>query len=329
MKIGMTYDLRSDYLKMGYSEEETAEFDRDETIDSIEAAIKAAGYATDRIGNINSLAARLVTGDTWDLVFNIAEGMRGIAREAQVPALLEAYNVPYTFSNPLVLAVTLHKGMTKELVRAAGVPTADFCVVGTESAIGNISLPFPLFVKPVAEGTSKGITARSMVTSAAELRAVCRELLHQFHQPVIVEKYLPGREFTVGIIGSGDEAYAIGALEVLPKKNAEAHSITYWNKENCEEVVDYAISSDRSGLQAQEISLQAWRALGCVDAGRVDVREDEQGNAQFIEVNPLAGLHPTHSDLPILCTLAGIRHTELIARIISCALNRYKSVLKK
>ena len=126
MRIGLTYDLRSDYLAMGLSMEETAEFDKDETVAGIEAALRALGYTTDRIGHAKALIRRLEDGDRWDLVFNICEGLAGVAREAQVPAILDLYGVPYVFSDPLVLALTLHKGMTKRIVRDAGVLVAVF-----------------------------------------------------------------------------------------------------------------------------------------------------------------------------------------------------------
>ena len=129
MKIGLTHDLRDDYLAEGYSEEETAEFDRAETIDAVDRTLTELGFRTDRIGHLKSLTGRLAAGDRWDLVFNIAEGLRGFGREAQVPALLDAYEIPYTFSDPLVLALTLHKGMTKHVIRDMGIPTPDFAVI--------------------------------------------------------------------------------------------------------------------------------------------------------------------------------------------------------
>ncbi len=129
MTIGLTYDLRSEYLAAGFGEEETAEFDRDDTIDAIETALQELGYETDRIGTARTLTSRLSQGDRWDLVFNIAEGLNGIGREAQVPALLDIFNIPYTFSDPMVMSLTLHKGMTKRIVRDAGIPTVDFHVV--------------------------------------------------------------------------------------------------------------------------------------------------------------------------------------------------------
>jgi D-alanine-D-alanine ligase len=156
MKIGLTYDLRDEYLAAGYDEEATAEFDRADTIDSIENAIRSLGHETDRIGHVRQLVTRLAAGDRWDLVFNICEGMHGIAREAQVPALLEAYEIPCTFADPVVMAVCLHKGLTKTLVEKAGLPTARFAVVEQISDVDNVDLPYPLFAKPIAEGTGKG-----------------------------------------------------------------------------------------------------------------------------------------------------------------------------
>ena len=126
MNIGLTYDLRNDYLAEGYSEEETAEFDRPDTIEGIEAALLELGYRTDRIGNAKRLVERLAQGDRWDLVFNIAEGLHGVAREAQVPAILDVYDIPYTFSDPLVLSLALHKNLTKTVVRQAGIRHARF-----------------------------------------------------------------------------------------------------------------------------------------------------------------------------------------------------------
>ena len=156
MRIGITYDLRDDYLAMGYGLEETAEFDRADTIEAIEGALRQLRHRPERIGNIRELARRLVAGERWDLVFNIAEGVKGMGREAQVPALLEAYEIPYTFSDTLVNALTLHKGMAKRVVRDAGVPTAPFAIVEEPADIRDVGLPFPLFAKPAGEGTGKG-----------------------------------------------------------------------------------------------------------------------------------------------------------------------------
>ncbi len=323
MKIGMTYDLRDDYLREGYTPEETAEFDRVDTIDALDEAIRACGHETERIGNAGRLVERLARGERWDLVFNIAEGLRGVGREALVPALLDAYEIPYTFSDPLVLALTLHKGMTKAVLRDAGIPTADFAVVGTPADIEAVSLSYPLFVKPVAEGTGKGISDASRVQTPAELRQVCENLLAEFHQQVLVETFLPGREFTAGVVGTGDEATVAGVMEVLFKESgAEDLIYSYHNKSNYEQVIEYRVPEPEVIESCAELALSAWRVLGCRDGGRVDIRMDGRGRPNFIEVNPLAGLNPVHSDLPILCRLNNITFQELMERILESAFKR-------
>jgi D-alanine-D-alanine ligase len=322
MTIGITYDLRQDYLDLGYSEEETAEFDREDTISAIDHTLQKLGHATDRIGNIWNLTRRLVKGERWDLVFNIAEGFRGFGREAQVPAILDAYDIPYTFSGPLVLALTLHKGLTKRVIRDLGVPTPDFVEITQLEDISRVKLPFPLFAKPVAEGTGKGIDAKSVIRTRAELMTVCQRLLKSYQQPVLVERFLPGREFTVGITGTGSSARSVGVMEVILLKGAEAAVYSYTNKEYCEELVKYQRVDDTTAQLAAETALAAWRGLNCRDAGRVDLRADEKGIPNFMEVNPLAGIHPEHSDLPIICTLHGISYKQLFQMILDSVSER-------
>ncbi len=328
MKVGLTYDLRQDYLAAGYGEEETAEFDRPDTIDAIEAAVRALGHETDRIGHVRALVQRLAAGDRWDFVFNIAEGLRGSAREAQVPALLEAYEVEHTFSDALIMALTLHKGMTQHVLRDMGLPTAAFFLIESEADIARVELPFPLFAKPVAEGTAKGIDGRSKINNRDELGQVCRRLLTTFHQSVLVEEFLPGREVTVGITGTGDEAVAIGTLEVILVGEAEPHSYTYVNKERCEELCKYVRIEGPLADEAERLSLAAWRGLGCRDAGRVDLRAGADGRLRVMELNPLPGLHPEHSDLPILCTQLGIPYQELMRRIVTSTGRRVRGKVK-
>jgi len=322
MNIGLTYDLRQDYLANGFGEEETAEFDKPETIDAIDQSLHELGHETDRIGNIVGLTQRLAIGDRWDMVFNIAEGLKGFGREAQVPALLEAYDIPYTFSDPLVLSLTLHKGMTKHVVRDLGVPTPDFCVVESPADAAAVDLPFPLFAKPVAEGTGKGIPAASKITSRTQLLSVCKALIKKFAQPVLVEAFLPGREFTAGIIGTGKTARVIGVIEVVLREAAEADAYSYWNKEKYEQLVEYRLIQGPVADQAAEVALAAWRGLGCRDAGRVDLRADAEGMPHFLEVNPLAGLHPVHSDLCIIARTIGMPYVELIGAIMASAQGR-------
>jgi D-alanine-D-alanine ligase len=322
MHIGITYDLRADYLAAGYGEEETAEFDQIGTIEAIDGALHELGHANDRIGHARNLIERLAEGECWDLVFNICEGLRGQARESQVPAILDVYEIPYTFADPAVLAISLDKALTKTVLRSAGLPTPDWHVVKGYGDFMRCKLEYPVIAKPLAEGTGKGINGASKIAERAKLRDVCQRLLTRYRQPVLVERFLPGREFTVGILGTADEAEAIGTLEVCLRSDAEPDVYSYANKEHCEQFVDCRLvcsSNDDRVAEAEQIALAAWRTIGGRDAGRIDLRCDENGRPQLMEINPLAGLHPTHSDLPMLWTAIGRDYVELIERIVDSA----------
>ncbi|MCX6245606.1 MAG: D-alanine--D-alanine ligase [Bacteroidetes bacterium] len=324
MRIGLTFDLRSDYLKEGYTEEETAEFDKESTVEAIERELHFLGHSTERIGHILNLTRKLVSGERWDLVFNISEGLYGIGREAQVPAILDAYKIPYTFSDPLVLALTLHKGMTKHVIRDCGIPTPDFAIVSSMKDLGAVDLPYPLFVKPNAEGSGKGIAFNSKVSNPEELRTTCADRWKERNFPLLVETYLPGREFTVGILGTGEESFSVGAMEVIFRQTAGESIYSYDMKANYEQFVDYALPEPEVMGPICEMALKAWKALECRDGGRVDVRLDAQGITNFIEVNPLAGLNDITSDLPILARMNGYDYSFIIKTVIDSAVKRIK-----
>jgi D-alanine-D-alanine ligase len=323
MHIGVTYDLRSDYRALGYSEEATAEFDAEETIAAVCAALGGLGHRVERIGGVRPLAAALVAGRRWDAVFNICEGLKGVSREAQVPALLEAFDVPYMFSDPLTLALALDKAMAKRVVRDAGVPTADFALIENESDIAKVTLAFPLFLKPVAEGSGKGVGGRSKVDNRSELESVARDLLKTFAQPVLVEEFLPGREFTVGITGAGPQATVLGISEIVPGEKYVGHAYGYENKEEWEGRLQVVRARDDVAQAAGDVALAAWRALRCRDGGRADVRLDRDGQPRFIEVNPLAGMRPGYSDLCFIAAFEGLSYQQLIGKFLDAFLARH------
>jgi D-alanine-D-alanine ligase len=324
MHIGVTYDLKDEYLELGYSAEQVAEFDRVDTIDALVASIERLGHSVTRIGRAASLMHHLERGERWDLVFNIAEGLTGTARESQVPAILDIVGIPYTFSDPLVLAVCLDKRLAKHVVSERGINTPAFVVVDELNALERTNLGFPLFAKPLAEGTSRGVSAASRIQTQAQLISVCDQLLTYHQQPVLVERYLPGREFTVGILGTGQNARSLGALEIhLHGHDNDVYS--YDNKQLFEGRVNYSIAEDAIALASEQLALAAYRALGCRDGGRVDVRCDEHGQPSFIEANPLAGLNPEISDLAILARLRGLSYDSIIAEIVQSATQRVKT----
>ena len=321
MRIGLTYDLRTWYLERGYTMDETAEFDKEETVVALENEILRLGYDTVRIGNIFQLVEKLAAGERWDMVFNIAEGIYGDGRESVVPALLDQYRIPYVFSGPVVMGVSLNKYLTRLVVEAAGVPVCPGIIANSVHDLDDLSsLEFPLFVKPVAEGTGKGITTRSVVRDKESLVTLVSELLANYHQPVLVEEYLPGREFTVGVTGNGADAKVTGGMEVICKDNLP-YSVEV--KENYENYVQYRVYDDDIKPECDAVALGAWRALGAVDAGRVDMRADRHGRMCFIEANPLAGLNPVHSDLPMLSRMNGLAFSTLMEIIMNSATKRY------
>ncbi len=326
MKIGMTYDLRGDYLAMGFTEDQVAEFDENRTIDSIERTLRELGHEPDRIGHVKALAARLVKGDRWDLVFNIAEGVKGRSREAQVPALLEAYDIPYTFSDPLVCAVTLDKAVAKRIVQSHGLRTPAFHVVEDAAGLAKLAclkLSYPLFAKPIAEGTGKGISTRSRIDTHDQLADVCGDLLESYRQPVLVEEFLPGREFTTAIVGTGHQARAIGTMEIVVKKSEHGGIYSYETKEQCETLIEYRHTKPcELRSEVEKLAVDSYVALECRDGGRVDIRLDAHGKPSFMEVNPLAGLNPGHSDLPMIAEMEGISYRELLEQIIASASKR-------
>jgi D-alanine-D-alanine ligase len=322
-RIGLVYDLRSDYLALGYCESDVAEFDSEDTINALHQTIESLGYAVERIGNGWALCRALAAGKRWDLVFTIAEGLTGRSREAQVPAILELYQIPYTFSDPLVCAATLDKAVAKKLVAAEGLPTAGFAVVRCAGDLASVNLAYPLFAKPLAEGTGKGIDQHSKIENPKQLQKICKHLLDSYHQPVLVETYLSGREFTVGIVGSGPKARVIGTMEIEVAAEGEPAIYSYLNKEECETRIRYSALREPAIKQAVEsLALGCYQVLECRDGGRVDIRCDGHGKPFFLEVNPLAGLHPTHSDLPMIATQEGMKYEELIDAILRSALER-------
>ncbi len=321
MRIGLTYDLRSWYLERGYSMDETAEFDKEETVAALEDALARLGYETERIGNIFELVEKLAAGKRWDMVFNIAEGLYGDGRESVVPALLDQYRIPYVFSGPVVMGISLNKYLARLVVEAAGVPVPPGIIAAAADDLEKAAaLTFPLFVKPVAEGTGKGITERSVVRDMDSLRTMVTELLAAYRQPVLIEEYLPGREFTVGVTGTGAEAKVTGGMEVICKDNLP-YSVEV--KENYEHFARYSVYDEDMRQECDAVALGAWRALGAVDAGRVDMKADRNGRICFIEANPLAGLNPVHSDLPMLSRMNGMSFDTLMRLIMESARMRY------
>jgi len=316
-------------------DDEFAEWDSVETIDAVAAALAHHGEVI-RLEAREDFPQRLRDARP-DIVFNIAEGLRGPNREAHVPAICEFYGIPYSGSDPFTLALCLDKSRTKEILRANGVPTADWALVREISDLERVASrgwTYPLFAKPVHEGSSKGITERNLAADAASLHSVVAELLDRYAQPVLVETFLPGAEFTCGVLGNGTQARVLpivgmnfGALPegALPIYGFEAK----WLWDRPENPLDiFSCPAKVSGAlraEIEDVVLRAYSVLGCRDWSRVDVRLDTAGRANIVEVNPLPGILPDPSDnscLPKAARAAGLDYDALIGAALKAAAAR-------
>jgi D-alanine-D-alanine ligase len=213
--------------------------------------------------------------------------------------------------------------MAKRVVRDQGVPTPDFSVIERVEDIDRIKLPFPLFLKPISEGSGKGVDADSKVADRASLERVAVALLERYRQPVLAEQFLPGREFTVGITGTSADAEVLGVTEICRTEKFIGDGYGYRNKEYWEDKVVIRLCEDEAGDAAAQVALEAWRALRCRDGGRVDIRNDADGKPNFIEVNPLAGLRPDYSDLCFITNFKKLTYQDLIDRIMASFFKRH------
>ena len=327
MKIGFTYDLRDVYIPDENSPKDFyGEFETMGTVSAITETLTMLGHEVIQIGNMPAMLKFLTTEERVEMIFNMSEGRYGRARESQIPGVLEAYQIPYTFSDPHTLAICLDKGLTKDILINKGIPTVEYQVLYPEEPIclnGVASTPMPYFLKPLYEGTSKGIDEGAIVNTPEEMKDRVRWLWQTYRQPVLLEKYLTGREFTVGILGTGADARAIGTLEISLRKGRSVHG--FFEKEACEELVMYTPLYEQLLLgQLSELALKTWRVLECRDGGRVDFRLDEHGQPFVMEVNTLPGMHPTHSDLPMIATNAGMSYIALLDEILRSAKQRMR-----
>lgn len=336
LRLGLTFNLKpKTEPEFGEPDDRYEEFDSEDTVDAIDAVLRGLGYDVERLGAGPSLFDALGKRDLsrrLDGVFNFAEGLGGRGRESQVPALLEMLGIPNTGSDPVALALALDKGLAKVFASAQGIRTAPFVLVGADEPLPEIDLRYPLFAKPVAEGSSMGIRDDSICRDAAELRERVAQLQHDYSQPVLIEEFLPGDEYTVGIVGNGDAAEVVGLMQVVPREPGGGDFVYSLEvKRDYLRRVRYRMTDEllaggmtEAALTAvRSLALDVHRAFGCRDVSRVDIRCDRDGLPNFIEVNPLPGLNPSHSDLVIIARGHGWTYDRLIGRIIGAAVERW------
>lgn len=326
LTVGLLYNLgKCDPPEEGEPPDIHAELDGETTIVGIAEALRWGGHEVVFIeGNEDAWDALRRTH--IDIAFNICEGLRGASRESHIPAMLEMLGIPYTGSNVLTLALALDKAMAKRVFQQANIPTPRFAAFSPGEEASSRGLRFPLFVKPACEGSSMGVSPASLVRDEAELVRQVNYITRSYKQPALVEEFLVGREFTVGIIGN-DQLELLPIREIrfdhCPAEHGPIYSYQYkteWDKE--EYFPCPADVSPELAARIRAVAMAAFRALGCRDIGRVDIRLDADDAPNVIEVNPLPGLAPGFSDLPQAAAAAGISYNELINRILDAAIQR-------
>jgi D-alanine-D-alanine ligase len=340
--VGLTFNLKQNVAPaLDAPEDALAEYDAPDTIQAIEAAITSAGHRVVRLEADESFL-RSVISSSPDVCFNIAEGLRGDAREAQVPAVLEMLGIPYTGSRVLAHAISLDKALTKRIWRDCGLPTPLFQLFNTGRERVQPDLTFPLFVKPLREGTGMGINANSTVHDERQLRRQVMWVIEAYRQPALVEAYLPGREFTVGLIGNrrtrgegrqngrsdGRGYHLFPVLEIDAQVGAGMgayNSASKSFKPGEAGAPNYVCPADISTAlerQLRALAVRAFEAIGALDLGRVDFRLGSDDKPYLIEINTLPGLNPISSDLCIMARAEGMSYFDLIHEVLELALAR-------
>lgn len=322
--VGLTYNLKKGIQTD--AEDMEAEYDSIDTIYGIKNALEKAGCHVVLLEADHTLFNKL-QNNRFDIVFNIAEGIFGRAREAQVPAILNFFQIPFTGSDETTLCISLDKSLTKRLLSTYCIKTPRYQVFNTATEELDATLKFPLIVKPNAEGSSKGISDCSVAQNEQELRTILKRCIDTYCVPFLVEEYISGRELTVGILGNGDDMIVIPPMEIVYKNQNETfHVYSYQVKRNYQQYVKYecpAHLDENIIREVMNISKQIYQALECRDFSRIDYRVSPEGEIYFIEINPLPGLAPGYSDFPMAAEFIGIPYDELIVKILNSALKRY------
>ncbi len=318
MKVALAYDGLLPPGGPGEVPEDLgAEYESERTIQSLLDAIRACGHEAFGLPFGEDLPGRILQMRP-DLVFNIAEGVYGPARESIVPGWLDHLGIPYTGSDGLVLAVSLDKALTKSLIASCGVRTPSSLRVREMADLEEMHLEFPVFVKPNAEGSSMGIRGRSLVATPAELELQAAWVLETYRQDCLVEEFVPGREFCVGMLGNGMPRL-LPVVEIVSPRDFYSYEEKH---EHRRELTCPADIPEELAGEMLEMGLKVFRVLGCRDLARVDFKLDRDGRPSFLEINPLPGLSPYYGIFMCQAEAAGLSHSELIGSIIDSVLER-------
>jgi len=325
LRVGLTYNLKKNIASD--VEDIEAEYDNDETILAIKKAIEDDRFTVTLFEATEDLPEKLAKQKV-DIVFNIAEGLRGRGREAEVPALLNFFGIPFVGSDETTLCIALDKALTKRLLTTYHIRTPKYRVIPKDQTTRiNGSFTFPAIVKPNAEGSSKGISDVAVVSDIHELRSLVDKTAGAYQADVLVEEYIGGREFTVGVVGNGNEMRVFPPMEIIYLDRESPYQIYSYNvKKNYKKLIRYECPAPIDKAAEEEMMRTAkkvYEILGCRDFARMDFRLSGDGKLYFIEINPLPGLAPGYSDFPMIAEFCGVGYVTLIRSVLTCALKRY------
>jgi len=325
LRVGLTYNLKDDLPSfLATTRDASAEYDSEATVNRVRRALEHGGHEVVMCPYGPKMFDAL-RNSRPNIVFNIAEGWEGRARESVVPAILEYLSIPYTGSDPVTLGLCLDKTLAKRVAQSFGITTAPFAeVTSALSDVSSLNLSFPLFVKPAYEGSSKGITGKCLVEDAEELLDTVNAMLGQYSQPVLIEEFLPGREFTVGIIGN-DTVQVFPPMEVRPKGASDSTAFVYCydtKVSNGEELLCPGPISPALEEELRRLSVEVARAFKLRDFSRIDFRLDREGRVNLLEINPLPGFSEV-SLYPLCAQAAGFDFDTLVNTILTIALRRH------
>lgn len=331
IKVGIVYNLKKG-IKSDVEDIE-AEYDNISTVEAIQNVLEKNGLKTVLLEVDEKFVEKLKKAKV-DIIFNIAEGINGRGREAQIPAIASMLSIPYTGSDETTLCIALDKALTKRLLSTYHIKSPKSIVLSKDRKISVSGIKFPLIIKPNAEGSSKGISDISIVKSRSELVKLVNANFNAYSQDMLAEEYIDGREFTVGIIGNGDDAYVFPPMEIKFKKPTQDNFSVYsFNvKKDYKVFIEYKCPSDIDKTAENKMIENAKKiyiALGCRDFARIDFRTDKNNEPYFIEINPLPGLAPGYSDFPMLAEFCGVNYDTLVMKVINSALLRYKILDRK
>ena len=323
-RVGLTYNLKNEYVfQPGDPQDANAEFDHEDTIGIIEAAIRAGGHDVVRIGNAQQLLGQLDRLHV-DIVFNLTEGYEGRNRESQVPILLEMMGIPFVGADGLTLGLTLDKVMAKKILISEEIPTPRFFEVKEGEDVRESPLAFPLIVKPRCEGSSKELSQSSLVRDLASLQRQVAWLASTYHQPVLIEEFIAGTEFTVAILGNDPpEPQPVVQIQIDGHADLGDRFYTFADLKS-ETAVKYLCPSPAPAKLQRQVSdyaVRAYQAVECRDFGRVDVRVDTAGRPYVLEINPLPSLSTEDTFMAIART-RGVSYAVVINEILNHALIR-------